>query len=67
MANEDRPVLALTGEESHILHATWSRSKKNVIVTVARDAHWTAYQQALLTPDQAEQLARFLLAGPDGA
>ncbi len=60
-------MIALTGEESHILHATWSRSKKNVIVTAASDSHWTNSQQVLLTPDQAEQLARFLLAGPDAA
>jgi hypothetical protein len=66
MANEDRPVIQLTGEQNRIVHATWSRSKKNVIVTVAGDEHWSDYQQTLLTPTQAEQLAHFLLAGADG-
>ena len=42
-----RPVIELRGEEKHILHATWSRSKKNMILTVARDERWNGYQQLL--------------------
>jgi hypothetical protein len=34
----------IAGEEQRIVHATWSRSGKNLILTVARYEHWSKYQ-----------------------
>jgi hypothetical protein len=65
MAKTDRRAAQFVGEEDHILHLTWSRSGKNLIVTVARDEHWRDYQQVLLSPEQSADVARFLVAGPD--
>ena len=65
MPKVERPATQITGEEDHIVHATWSRSGKNLILTVARNASWVDYQQVLLTPSQAEDLSRFLAAGPE--
>jgi hypothetical protein len=66
MAKEERPATQITGEEEHVVHATWSRSGKNLILTVARNAHWADYRQVLLSPQQADELSRFLAAGPEG-
>jgi hypothetical protein len=63
MAREDRPATQLAGEEERIVHATWSRSGKNLILTVGRN--WDDSQQVLLSPDQAVELGEFLRSGPD--
>jgi hypothetical protein len=55
------------GEEDHIVDASWSRSGKNLVLTVAQDPNWQGYAQVLLSPEQASSLAAFLLAGPDGS
>ena len=63
MATEDRPTLKLDGDEERFIHATWSRSGKNVILSVGKS--WDEAEQVLLSPDQAAGLAEFLSAGPD--
>lgn len=65
MARAERPATQIVGEQGHVIHATWSRSGKNLIVTVAENAHWKGYQQVLLSSAQAEELVRFLREGPD--
>jgi hypothetical protein len=61
----DRPAIKVTGEEDQILHATWSRSGKNMVLTVAPNRHSDDFQQVLLSTTQAADLARFLAAGPN--
>ena len=60
----DRPTLHLRDHERKFIHATWSRSATHVIVTVGKS--WDSAGQVELTPEQADELARFLTAGPDG-
>lgn len=65
MAKADRPANQIVGEEDHVVHATWSRAGRNLILTVAVDADWDGYTQVLLTHPQADELGRFISAGPD--
>ena len=60
----DQPVLKVDGDENTIVHATWGRSGKRAIVTVA-DPHHHDPRQVVLTVEQAAELGRFLIAGPD--
>ena len=60
---DERPVTRIDGDEDTHVHATWGRSGKRAIVTVG--GRTTA--QVVLTPEQAAQLGRFLIAGPDAA
>jgi hypothetical protein len=55
--------MRLAGEEERFLHATWSRSGKNLILTVG--SSWDDSQQVLLSPDRAVDLGEFLRRGPD--
>ena len=50
------------GDDNKFIHAVWSRSGKRVIISVGT---WDPAGQVELAPDQAEDLARFLAAGPD--
>ncbi len=62
----DRPTLTIHGDEKTIIHVTWGRSGKRAIVTVA-DPNHDDPRQLLLTAEQAAELGRFLLAGPQAA
>jgi hypothetical protein len=64
MASE-RPVIRIEDDEQNFIHVTWGRSGKRAIVSVA-GPNWAGPRQCTLTPEEAQQLARFLAAGPDG-
>jgi len=66
MAKSEQPVTSLVGDEGHIVHATWSRAGRNLILTVARDGNWSEYTQVVLSQEQAADLGDFLNEGPDG-
>ena len=66
MAKIDRPAAQFAGEDGQFIHATWSQSGKNVILTVAPNNKWDVAQQVLLSPEDARGLASFLAAGADG-
>jgi hypothetical protein len=61
--------MSLDGDDQTHVSAGWGRSGKRLILTVApateHGPNYDAAQQALLTPEQAAELGRFLLAGPD--
>ena len=59
-----QPALTIDGDERTIVNATWGRSGKRAIVTVA-DPHHHDPRQVVLTVEQAAELGRFLAAGPD--
>jgi hypothetical protein len=61
---ENRPALTIDGDDRTIVHASWGRSGKRAIITVA-DPRYDDPRQVVLTGDQAAALARFLLAGPE--
>ena len=57
MTDDEPSVIELEDAESNRLHATWSRSRKHLIVTVMkRDCH----AQVELTSEQVEALMNFL-------
>jgi hypothetical protein len=58
----ERPALHIQGDERKFVNAIWSRSGKRVILSAGRS--WDTAGQVELTPEQAEELARFLAAGP---
>jgi len=60
---DERPAIRLAGEDDRVLHATWSRSGRSVILTVARGSDWSGAEQVLLSPEDAARLARFLADG----
>jgi hypothetical protein len=64
MASE-RPVIRIEDDEQNFIHVTWGRSGKRAIVSVA-GPNWGGPRQCTLTPEEAQKLARFLAAGPDG-
>ena len=57
MTDENRSVVELDDAERNRLHATWSRSRKHLIVTVTKRG---SSAQVELTKDQVEALQRFL-------
>ena len=61
MAEEDLPI-TLEDDESRRLNATWSRSRKRLIVTVTTTQ---SHAQVELRPDQVEALAEFLSESDD--
>lgn len=65
MSKTERPSKSWNGEDGRVLNLTWSRSGRNLIVTVARDGGWRENQQMLLDPTQVVELAEFLQRGPD--
>jgi hypothetical protein len=54
------------GDDGRFIDADWSRSGQRLIVTVRRGDDYDRAQQVLLTPDQVQELAAFLAAGPNG-
>ena len=56
--------MKIDGDDGRFVYAAWSRSGKRVALSVG--ATWHEMEQVELTPDQAQALARFLNAGPDG-
>ena len=50
--------------ETNLLHATWSRSGKRLILAVVPRGRWADERQVELTQDQAQKLATFIVAGP---
>jgi hypothetical protein len=60
MADDVRPWLELEDDGSNVLRATWSRSGKRLILSVAPRGSWDQAAQAELTPEQAEALRLFL-------
>ena len=62
--SDDRPTLRLDGDENTIISVAWGRSGKRAIITVA-NPNYENPRQAVLTPEQADELGRFLSAGPD--
>jgi hypothetical protein len=65
MAKGSRPAIEIIGEEAHVLHATWSRSGRSLILTVARHENLNQNEQVVLGEHDVSELARFLVAGPD--
>jgi hypothetical protein len=61
----ERPEIKVEDEERNFIHVTWGRSGKRAIVSIA-GPRWGDPRQCTLTPEEAQQLARFLAAGPDG-
>ena len=57
MASDERPTIQLEDDEGGHFHATWSRSRKRLIVTVRRRGEWA---QIELRPEQVEELAGYL-------
>jgi hypothetical protein len=59
-------VFSVDDLDGQRLHATWSRSGKRLIVSVAGPLY-DPYAQVALDPDQAEALARSLAVSPGSA
>lgn len=53
MAKTERPATQFVGEDDQMVHATWSRSGKNLILTVAPNRNCDAAQQVLLSREDA--------------
>jgi hypothetical protein len=64
MASE-RPVIRIEDDERNFIHVTWGRSGRRAIVSIA-GPRWIDPRQCTLTPEEAQRLAQFLTAGPDG-
>jgi hypothetical protein len=54
----------IDGDDKTLIDATWGRSGKRVIITVA-DPLYHRTRQVVLTVEQAAELGRFLSAGPE--
>lgn len=63
--NDARPSIRLDGDENAVISVTWGRSGKRAIITIS-DPRYENARQVLLAPEQADQLGRFLSAGPEG-
>lgn len=55
-----RRAIALDDDENHRLHASWSRSGKRLMVTVAKTTTWSESRYVELRPEQVEKLIQFL-------
>ena len=62
--SQDRPSLRIDGEDKTSVRVSWGRTGKRAIITVSSQQSGTP-RQAVLTPDQAAELGRFLTEGPD--
>jgi hypothetical protein len=60
MASDEREAIRLEDEEGGHLHATWSRSRKRLVVTVGRRGERA---QVELLPVQVDALAHYLTRG----
>jgi hypothetical protein len=60
MRRDDRQSLTLEDDDGRQLHATWSRSRKRLIVTVTSPQ---AQTQLELRPEQADNLVQFVSEG----
>jgi hypothetical protein len=58
-------VIRIEDDERNFMHVTWGRSGKRAIVSIA-GPHWGDPRECTLTPEEAQRLARFLEARPDG-
>jgi hypothetical protein len=61
---DDPPRIRIDGDDRTIVEAGWGRSGKRAIITVA-DPHYHDPKQVVLTVEQAAELGRFLMAGPE--
>jgi hypothetical protein len=62
---KEAPSIQLADDERNLLHATWSRSGKRLIVSVAHRGSWDQSAQVELSPEQVATLRSFLReAGP---
>jgi hypothetical protein len=65
----DRPNLGIDGDEKTHVHAGWGRSGKRLILSVSAltdyGPDYDDGRQVVLTVEQAAELGRFLVAGPD--
>jgi hypothetical protein len=61
---EEPPRIRIEGEDGRFIDADWSRSRQRLIVTVRRGNDYDSAQQVLLTPDQVQEFAAFLVAEP---
>ena len=61
MAREERPAMRLEDEEQNSIHVTWSRTRRVILST-----RGPGRGQIVLTEAQADELIRFLTAGPEG-
>lgn len=59
----DQAAIHIEGENGRIVHATWSRSGRNLILTVSRDDGYSSSEQVLLSPEKTSDLAAFMQAG----
>ena len=62
MPKEERPIFQLNDTDGNQLHAIWSRSGRTLIVSIFSQRggyEWNG--QAVLTHDQVEKLANFLV------
>jgi hypothetical protein len=64
--NEEPPRIRIEGDDGRFIDADWSRSRQRLSVTVRRGNDYDRAQQVLLTPDQVQEFAAFLVAGPHG-
>ena len=64
MARE-QPVIRIEDDERNVIHVTWGSSGKRAIVSIA-GPNWGDPRQCTLTPEEAQRLAQFLEAGPEG-
>jgi len=60
----ERPTLRIDGDEKTVVSVGWGRSGRRAIVTVA-DPHHADWRQVVLTVEQAAELGRFMVAGPE--
>jgi hypothetical protein len=56
----DRQSITLDDSERNRLHGTWSRSGKNLILTIMDSKRSPTMQQIELRPEQVETLVTFL-------
>jgi hypothetical protein len=60
VSNDQRPEIQLDDAEGHRLHATWSRSRKRLILSVGRREAPQRTEQVELDAEQAERLRLFI-------
>jgi hypothetical protein len=60
VSTRERRGLRLTDGERNVFDATWSRSGKRLIVTVAPRGNWDRAGQVELVPDQLESIRQLI-------
>jgi hypothetical protein len=67
--SEERPAIQLDDGESNRLEAIWSRSGSRLIVSIVPHGkvglEWHMVGQVELTPEQVDELRRFLAQRPE--